>query len=393
MIVEGVAYYPGHRSGLTHTWTDYSVTNGQQYYYAVTAYDFGSEDFNFYPSENAIAASRTPRGGLVLPPNVVAVRPNPRVLGYVPASADAAVQVAGRGAGRVRSRWSTRTSFRTATCSGSRSPRRLRTACGRRAYTLTDSTTGELLFETGTDFDGQGIGPVGAGLLPIISTVRRCCGGHRRAPGFVPGSPTDARLEVTYLRPVLPGQRMRPGYPDDITIFFYDTVVDTSLAVTDSSPGHAGEVRDHRPYRRRGPEAGLPLPGSSTATARSVRADEIVRRGDLCPGPAGRTHGYLAVPAGIAGGRARIRLPAPATPSTLKLIRPFGADDFFVFDTQGEYLDAAASADDFAPYVVPNPYVGSASFEPEQVCRLRTRGTPHRIPGPARRSARSASST
>ena len=85
--VEGVAYYLGTESGLTHTWTDYSAVNGQQYYYAVTAYDFGSEAFNFYPSENAIAVSRTPRGGLVLPPNTVAVRANPRVLGYVPATA------------------------------------------------------------------------------------------------------------------------------------------------------------------------------------------------------------------------------------------------------------------------------------------------------------------
>ena len=38
------------------------------------------------------------------------------------------------------------------------------------SYALTDSTTGEVLFETGRDFGGQGIGPVGAGLLPLISS-------------------------------------------------------------------------------------------------------------------------------------------------------------------------------------------------------------------------------
>jgi hypothetical protein len=30
---------------------------------------------------------------------------------------------------------------------------------------------------------------------------------------------------------VLSINRLRSGYPDDITIFFYDTVVDTSVAI------------------------------------------------------------------------------------------------------------------------------------------------------------------
>ena len=40
--VEGVAYYLGNDTGITHTWTDTTVTNGQEYYYAVCAYDYGS---------------------------------------------------------------------------------------------------------------------------------------------------------------------------------------------------------------------------------------------------------------------------------------------------------------------------------------------------------------
>jgi hypothetical protein len=90
LAIEGVQYYLGTNTGLTHTWTDFSAINGQQYYYAVTAYDRGSEAFNFYPSENAIAPTRTPRGGLILPTNVVAARPEPRVLGFRAATADTA---------------------------------------------------------------------------------------------------------------------------------------------------------------------------------------------------------------------------------------------------------------------------------------------------------------
>ena len=75
--VDGVAYWLGEETGITHAWTDTNVVNGQEYYYAVTAYDFGFEpgpdSLAFYPSENAITVSRTPRGGLILPQNAVRV--------------------------------------------------------------------------------------------------------------------------------------------------------------------------------------------------------------------------------------------------------------------------------------------------------------------------------
>ncbi|MBP9212390.1 MAG: hypothetical protein KBF97_06285, partial [Bacteroidetes bacterium] len=45
---------------------------------------------------------------------------------------------------------------------------------------------------------------------------------------------------------------------------------------------------------------------------------------------------------------------------------PFGANDVFVFNTSSQLIQAAAAKDQFkdGPYVVPNPYVGAASFEP-----------------------------
>ena len=46
-------------NGLAHSFTDTSVTNGQTYYYAVAAYDKGSDSLVIYPSENAITVSQT----------------------------------------------------------------------------------------------------------------------------------------------------------------------------------------------------------------------------------------------------------------------------------------------------------------------------------------------
>lgn len=160
--VEGVSYYLGDDNGLTHTWTDTTVTNGQQYYYAICAYDHGSDSLGFYPSENAISVSRRLRGGIILPVNVVSVRPEPRVLGYVSAATDTVQHAAGRGTGTVKVQVLTSADvpenhlfairFETS------SPDSVRAT----SYSLVDSTAHRVLFRSGIDFDGLGRGPVGS---------------------------------------------------------------------------------------------------------------------------------------------------------------------------------------------------------------------------------------
>ena len=51
----------------------------------------------------------------------------------------------------------------------------------------------------------------------------------------------------------------------------------------------------------------------------------------------------------------------------MKVSRPFGTADQFVFGTTGQTVaDGGGRGFDTKPYVVPNPYVGAASFEPER---------------------------
>ena len=99
--IDGTAYYLGSDNGITHTFLDTTVTNGQTYYYAVCAYDFGNDSLAFFPSENSIGVSRTPRGGTILAPNVVEVRPEPKAKGYLPATVTAVRQIAGSGAANI----------------------------------------------------------------------------------------------------------------------------------------------------------------------------------------------------------------------------------------------------------------------------------------------------
>ncbi|MBN2172114.1 MAG: hypothetical protein JW819_12415 [Candidatus Krumholzibacteriota bacterium] len=381
-VVEGVAYYLGTESGITHTWTDYSVTNGQEYYYAVTAYDYGSDpggQFDFYPSENTITARRTPRAGLDLETNVVAVRPNPRAAGYVPAEAEAAVQVSGRGVGTVLvdvvnsglvpDGHLFKIDFQAPSADSLRASR----------YSLRDSTTGELFFETGTDLDGEGTGPVGQGLLPVVFTQAEVA--IDSSSGFAAGSATDAVVLVSYL-PTLPSNRLRPGYPDDISIIFADTVQDTGLAVFPffATPARFRVIANGESGPRQLDFRFRDVDGDSTLSHHYDVIDIVT---------------YLPASPDTIRSTWSIALDPDATPPLappregdryeLRLTRPYGEDDSFVFTSVGETIDGSRVREEFMPYVVPNPYVGSASFEPERFAvsgrgerRLEFRGLPSR---------------
>ena len=378
--VEGVSYYLGDDVGITHTFTDSTAVNGQLYYYAVTAYDYGSDAFNFYPSENAIAVSRTPRGGTVLPKNVVQVRPNPRVAGFVGASTGGVTHVSGNGVGTVGvtivnsalvpDNHVFKISFTTP------APESL----SARFYTLTDSTTGEILLERGNDFDATGKGPIGGGLLPLVSTPNAVTVDASRT-GFRPGSPTNQRLTVTY-QDVLPINLRRPGFPEDITIQFSDTIIDSSIASFPFSSVPAkftviahGKNGDHRLDFRF-----LDLDGDNTLS----RNDELIDIVTYVPNDPGVPQSTWFVQLNPSGQATPIQPPAGGDVFDIFLNVPFGAEDVFTFSTTAAHIDAALAANQsLHPYVVPNPYVGSASFEPERFAvsgrgerRMEFRGLP-----------------
>ena len=99
--VEGIAYFLGDETGLTHSFKDTHVVNGQRYFYAVCSYDRGVDSIQIYPSENAITVSQTLRGGTILPKNVVEVYPNPPLVGFQDAETLNLVQSRGQRIGRI----------------------------------------------------------------------------------------------------------------------------------------------------------------------------------------------------------------------------------------------------------------------------------------------------
>ena len=373
--VDGVAYYLGNESGLTHIWTDHSVTNGQLYYYGIAAYDFGSIEFDFFPSENSISTSRSLRGGLIMPPNVAVVRPNVRVVGYVPARVEEATLVQGRGAGQVGVQIVNSALvpdehlFKIAFATPH--PDSLRAVF----YSLTDSTTGELIFEEGRDLEGQGTGTTGAGLLPVIVSPAMVSV-DMAASVFREGASTDAVVAVSYLT-VLPNNRIRPGFPDDMVLEFFDTVQSMSL---DMYPFGATSAKFTITALRREGETAMnfrfrDLDGDGTLSLANEVIDVVTYLPESPEQPQVTWRFELADGA-----------PEPDTPPAagdvydMVLLRPLSADDVFIFRSHAEGTVSAAG---FDPYVVPNPYVGASSFEPERYAisgrgerRLEFRGLP-----------------
>jgi hypothetical protein len=316
-----------------------------------------------YPSENPIAVSQTLRGGLILPKNVVEARPNPRVAGFTRAGATPPVHVAGSGTGAVGVKVVNanlipkqdlfKIGFTTPSPDSLRATR----------YYLVDSTTSTVLFQNGTEFNGRDIGPVGGGLLPLVSNPLIVTVDSTRT-GWDPGSATTERFKVTYNYDAFlpPINQLRPGFPDDITITFDNVVRDTGLDLFPISPAPAKfKIVAHTA------QGDLPLdfrfeddaPQDGTLSLASEFID-IVTYVPAEPGvPKVTWHIELDGPPGAVK-------PKLGDVWELRLKHPLGAGDVYTFTASGSRVDGAKAQVEAKqePYVVPNPYIGSASFEP-----------------------------
>ena len=87
--VEGVKYNLGTDSGLRHTFVDDNVQNGQTYYYAVVSYDRGHVDTSatgliegITPAESGSVINRDVAGNIEVDINTAVVTPNAAAAGY-----------------------------------------------------------------------------------------------------------------------------------------------------------------------------------------------------------------------------------------------------------------------------------------------------------------------
>ncbi|NUN10302.1 MAG: hypothetical protein HUU54_14100 [Ignavibacteriaceae bacterium] len=366
--VEGVAYFLGTNSGLVHTYKDTTVKNGQRYFYAICAYDHGVDTVEIYPSENSITVSQTLRGGTILPINVVEVYPNAAVPGFTPANVSAVQKVSGNGTGEVSvgvlnsAMVPDNHTFRIEFSHLSDSVRA-------EYYSLIDLTAGDTLFIYGKDLEGSGSGPVGSGLLPVINTPLTIAIDSART-GFTAGAATNIKYKTRY-SPSFPVTLRRVGFPDDIEVVFSNNIVDTSTAYF-GAPLAAKPVKFSVIAKSQSGDRKLkfrfysPTDLNADNFTKNDQYIEILTAQASNPSNLRATWKIEVDTAGMSG--VTVVPPAAGDIYRLKLTLPFSSDDKFEFTSAGQKVDESLAREQFKgdPYVVPNPYVGAASFEPQR---------------------------
>ncbi len=76
-------FYLGNDGGLVHTYTDTGLQNGEQYYYAVTAYTSGDPQSDTYPAEDPKYIAISTNGQVLTDVNTGIATPEASVAGYV----------------------------------------------------------------------------------------------------------------------------------------------------------------------------------------------------------------------------------------------------------------------------------------------------------------------
>lgn len=382
--------------GLAHAFVDTTVTNGITYYYAVTAYDYGSVVDNIPPTETPIRIQRQPDGSILPGRNVAVVVPTPASLGMVDADIpEGILRTKGATTSRIGYRIIDPTiiedgrRFRitfedTLKPSGNRNvPDTLTT----KTFSLIDIESGETLLDRSTAFGTNEEFPVfdrfdeplgfnlSFFLEPFIVLNRTASvwnGGAENnifpvslepylSAGFLTGlrNPTDYRVKV-----VGPGQ----GQSIELQVARRLTLParPTNIQVFRVNPDGTEVPVDYAFWDLTGPDFVSPTattPASWSASPSLGESDLII----LKEVPVGATDNVAKVTWRIGLNFVFKDNRDPAQGDVIDVVtrKPFLSTDEFEFTVRGPQADFMA-ADSLLNMirVVPNPYVATNSFEP-----------------------------
>lgn len=374
LTVDGVQYFLGEDTGIRHDFKDTTAVNGQLYYYAIVAYDYGDDSLGFYPSENAVSVSRTVRGGIILPPNIVEVRAEPKVSGFIPASTSNVRHTKGNGIGTVKIEIVNSDSIPKNRTLLLRFKNTESTKIRPDFYEIVDSANSYVYLDHGTDLDGTGRGEasISAGIKAVLSTIS-VPELDTANTGFVAGSGVNFKTVTTFeaTSKVLRDKR-RSIYPKNIRILFGDTVMDVSYRLGFLTPNRAMKfavyaVNDDGSLSKLR-FAFTNVDGDSTfgANGETINILDTTTQQNV----PGLPDIIWSIKVDTSGQylRGPIQKPKAGDEYHITLKMPFTTADEFAFSTTAQSINAGKAKIDFAsqPYVVPNPYVGAASFEPEK---------------------------
>ena len=374
--VNGVKFNLGDDTGLRHSYVDTLVQNGQTYYYAVVSYDFGfitttvtGKLDGIAPSECSSIVRADVNGNVKTDVNTAVVVPRAPAAGYSSAGVDGVILHSGPGSGSIQLNILNPDSIKdghiyriafwnSSPFQNSAVP----------TFKLTDETTGRIFIDAKKVIAKGEETPVFDGMLGYVFNDA-VVDLDLKQTLWSSGNPnvvsTIKNLEGD------PGyQTISVRYPANYEIRFSDHVVDTSAAVSFSD---------------------IPTPTKFTIwnTTENVKAnflfqeqitDSLLSLGDrliiICgdslgkPPQQGNYRAALSIQFFRDTTKGTLVMPGPGDVLRIVTTKPFRTNESFQFKLKSVRQDndaAKAGMDKIA--VVPNPYVGAASWEPRNQFR------------------------
>ncbi len=351
----GAQFWLGNDSGLQHRYVDTDVKNGVTYYYALVAYNHGSEEFDVFPSENTRFIHKDVTGEVVTDINTAVVVPNAPTAGYVPPEgAGELEQVAGPATGSVYSviinprdikdNHTYRVEFSDTALT--------RSTLSYHVYDVTNRESPDTLLYNEREFRGE---------TRFFDGLQLGFDNHWETSysDSLSGWKGDAEWEdmnfrMTVFDAMVRGQRVRGvRNPADYEIEFFDHPVDTSVV----HPVLGGTAQP-LPFQVRNVTDGTePKVRYSDVTDQISRSIVLILIEEI----EGEDRITWRIPL---TGSPSMEMPGSGYTLSLQTLKPFTSRDAFEFTTVAEHHDDEVAKDKLEDIrVVPNPYVATAEWE------------------------------
>lgn len=367
--IKGVEFYLGDNSGITHSWTDSTVVNGQTYYYAVTSYDHGMPEGGIAPSECSRYISIEKSGAVDKGSNVVIVRPEAPVAGFVNAGSeeilisegattDGMISVDVVIANEIQDGHRYRVVFEDTTTEITRAP-----YPSTKNISLIDLTDNQVLIDKDTTLSADVEYPITEGFRLNIDTFYPNLELNAELSGW-----SNAGRIAPNIRAFSYAQGEKEMQVADFAVIVGEVGMDTSTAFVRRKSIPAMPVnftvwnltenkKMKFAFRDEDDEAGFEGILSAYKYGRANRDDEIIILNDSLV--AGWEVAFTNSPTDTIQ-------PQPGDTLFLYTNKPFLSNDVFEFVMTGQKIDTEkAKVDMDLIRVVPNPYVVTASWEPQ----------------------------
>lgn len=374
--INGVKYDLGSETGLRHTYVDTDVQNGQTYYYAVVSYDQGFYTITTEGIPDGIAPSectaiiRADLSGNAKPDiNTAVVTPRAPSAGYVAPGVDGGILHSGSGTGSFSIEVLNPDSVKAGHVYQVIFENTSRFQNDPKPYfSLIDQTSGEMLEQKKQAVSNPEESAIVHGFIGYVRNdavieVVPSLSGWRTGNSNVIVSINSLESDPAY-------SGVAVKYPADYEIRFFNQIVDTSTQTGFFDPLIPTKFMIWNVTENKKAQFLLLDNRNDSSLAPGNKAIIVV--GDSLGRPAqlGNYRAAWEIEFFVDTLAGPLRLPLPNDVYGFATTKPFRTGETFQFKMRGSNVDETKAKSDLDKVVVvPNPYVGAASWEPQNLFR------------------------